>query len=105
MDKPSAVNEKIQKTFYSNQFFIVTNLFYLMNKPSAANKKFKNVLNFLFHGPIYQKWFYILISENNDAWRLFFMCYSRRSLSRTPVISNCHYLELFGRCLELFKQF
>ena len=30
---------------------------------------------------------------------------SQRSLSRTPVITNFHYLELFDQFLELFKQF
>ena len=31
--------KKIQKLFYSNQFFILLRFFYVIDKPRAANKK------------------------------------------------------------------
>lgn len=36
--------------------------------------KIQKFLNFLFYGLIHKNWFYIFISENNDAWPLFFIC-------------------------------
>ena len=100
MDKPSTVNEKIQKFFLVINSFMVINqsFFYFMEKPSAANKKLKNIYFkktsriFLSHGLIDKKWFFIFISENSDTWTYFLYCtYSQYQYNDEKLFVNDKY--------------
>ena len=60
-----------------------------------VHEKIQKFLNLLFHRLLHKKWFYILISVNNDTWPLFFMyhiiisfkfCYPLSSIFRKSFL-------------------